>query len=177
VLCGGGGLLVVIAGGKAANDVSTKSSVVGPGASVKGGTHPTLFPTRGDRKAGDIEKNVGESIDVSGYTLTVTKAAFQQQMDSFQNKGYLLATVTISNRDTKAQSYNPFNWKLLTPTGTIIDPCFCSTQNALHSGDLAQGGSVSGTIAWEVGPAKGDYYVIWSDPGFGSERGVWKATV
>jgi len=181
LLCGAGGLLVVVAGGKAVNDaaneVATKNSVVAPGASVKGGTQPTLFPNRGDRKAGDIEKNIGESVEASGYTLTVNKAGFQQQISNFENKGYMLITVSIVNRDSKAQSYNPFNWKLLTPTGTIIDPCFCSTPNELESGDLAQGGSVSGNIPWETGPTKGDYYVIWDDPGFSSERGIWKVTI
>ena len=181
VLCGAGGLLVAVAGGKAvkdaADEVATQNSVVSPGASVKGGTHPTLFPNRADRKAGDIEKNVGESIEASGYTLVVNKAAFQQQINPFQDEGYLLVTAAITNRDTKAQPYNPFHWKLLTPTGTIIDPCFCSSPNELRSGDLAQGGAVSGNIVWEVGSAKGDFYVIWDDPGFGAERGVWKVTI
>lgn len=135
-----------------------------------------LFPDRPDKKDGDKERNVGEPADLSGYTTTVTAAAGQQQLSDFETEGYLVADVTLLNRDSSAQSYNTFDWKLITPSGTIIDPTF-SGEEQLGSGDLAEGGTISGKVIWEIGDTPGDYYVIY-DPDFGGDnRGVWKVTV
>lgn len=136
----------------------------------------TLFPGRPDAKKGDKERNIGSSADLSGYTVTVNAAGFQQEISQFEKKGYLVADVTIMNRDEKAQSYNSFEWKLVTPGGTIIDPTF-TTEDQLGSGDLVKGGTVSGKLHWEVGATKGDYYVIYDPTDLGSERAVWKTTV
>ena len=87
-----------------------------------------LFPGRPDIKKDDIERNMGGSVETSGYTATVTEAGFQQSLNQFEEEGYMVAQVTLLNRDTKAQSFNTFNWKLITPQGTIVDPCLCADQ-------------------------------------------------
>jgi hypothetical protein len=133
-----------------------------------------LYPGRPDVKKKDVERNIGEGAQVSGYTATVVKAAFQQQLTQFEKNGYMVADVTLLNRDSKAQSYNTFNWKLITPQGTIIDPCLCGKQ--LGSGDLVNGGNISGQLIWEVGAQKGDFYIIFDPPGIDEARGIWKAT-
>lgn len=174
-------LIVVIAaiaggGGDDSSEVATdspKTSSDSGGSSKEGNT---LFPGRPDAKKADIERNIGESAELSGYTVTVTKAGFQGEVSEFEKDGYLVADVTILNRDDKAQSYNVFEWKLITPAGQIIDPTFTSAKQ-LGSGDLAKGGTVSGQIVWEVGTQKGDFYVVYDPSDFGDERGVWKATV
>lgn len=135
-----------------------------------------LFPGRPDSKSADIERNIGQSAELSGYTATVTNAGFQGEVSDFENKGYLVADVTITNRDDDAQPYNTFEWKLITPGGQIIDPTFTST-GQLGSGDLVKGGTVSGKIVWEVGNQKGDFFVIYDPADFGDERAVWKATI
>lgn len=135
-----------------------------------------IFPNRPDEKDGDKERNIGQAADLSGYTVTVTAAGGQQQINEFQRDGYLVAQVTLLNRDKAAQAYNLFDWKLITPSGTIIDPCFgCGDQ--LGSGDLVQNGTISGQLVFETQNTPGDYYVIY-DPDFASDnRGVWKVTV
>lgn len=135
-----------------------------------------LFPNRPDEKDGDKERNVGEAADLSGYTTTVTAASRQQQVSDFETDGYLVADVTLLNRDSSAQPYNTFDWKLITPGGTIIDPTISSVEQ-LGSGDLAEGGTISGKLIWEIGETPGDYYIIY-DPDFGGDnRGVWKVTI
>ncbi len=107
----------------------------------------------------------------------MTTAGFQQQLSQFERDGYLVADVTLLNRDDQAQSYNPFYWKLITPQGQIIDPTFTST-GQLESGDLTKGGTVSGKLTWKVGGQKGDFYVIFDPPDLADDaRGVWKVTV
>ncbi len=146
-----------------------------PSANGQQSAEPDLFPNRPDEKPGDRERNIGEEARLSGYTVTVTDATFQQQLSEFETSGYLVASVTLSNRDEEAQPYNTFDWKLITPGGTIIDPYFGGEQ--LGSGDLVTGGSISGQLNWEVGNQAGDYYIIYDPPDFGNERAVWKVTL
>jgi hypothetical protein len=174
-------VISVIAGGsdddsKVATDGTTTTSGGSGGDSGGAKKANTLFPGRPDAKKSDIERNVGQSAELSGYTVTVGRAAFQGEVSQFEKDGYLVADVTILNRDDKAQSYNVFEWKLITPQGQIIDPTITSTKQ-LGSGDLAKGGTVSGQVIWEVGSQKGDYYVVYDPSDFGDERAVWKATI
>lgn len=154
------------------------AAIAGGGSNdKKGGSATTaskLFPGRPDVKKKDVEKNIGEGVQVSGYTATVSRAAFQQQLSQFKKNGYMVADVMLLNRDSKAQSYNTFNWKLITPQGTIIDPCLCGKE--LGYGDLVNGGTISGQLVWEVGTQKGDFYIIFDPPGFDEARGIWKVT-
>lgn len=127
-------------------------------------------------KKADIERNIGEAAELSGYTVTVVKAVFRGEVSEFEKDGYLAADVTLLNRDDKAQSYNVYEWKLITPAGQIIDPTITSAKQ-LGSGDLAKGGTVSGQVIWEVGSQKGPYYIVYDPSDFGEERGIWKATI
>ncbi len=135
-----------------------------------------LFGTRPDEKEDDKERNIGDSAELSGYTATVTAAAFQQRLSSIERDGYLVADVTLLNRDSDAQSYNTFEWKLITPSGTIVDPYIGGEQ--LGSGDLAgDGGEVAGQLIWEVGDTSGDFYIVYDPTDLGDDRAVWKFTI
>lgn len=140
------------------------------------GADEILFPGRPDAQKEDQERNIGDSAKFSGYTATVTAAGFQQTISDFEDKGYVVTEVTIENRDDKAQPYNIYDWKLQTPNGQVIDPRF-STADSLESGDLVEGGKVSGKVVFEVGDTKGDYYIIYKPDAFDSARGIWKVTV
>lgn len=144
-------------------------------ASGRDAQEEDLFPNRPDEKDGDKERNIGEEARLSGYTATVTAASFQPQLNEFEQDGYLVADVTLVNRDDRAQPYNTFDWKLITPGGTIIDPYPGGEQ--LGAGDLVAGGSISGQLIWEVGAEKGDYYIIYDPADFGEDRGVWRVTL
>jgi hypothetical protein len=134
-----------------------------------------LFPGRPDEKRGDKERVVGQAAELSGYTVTLASARFQPALSMFEDNGYLVAAVDVLNRDDQAQPYNTFEWKLITPGGTIIDPYFGGQQ--LGSGDLAQGGRKSGNVIWEVAGQRGDFYVIYDPLDTGSDRAVWKVTL
>jgi hypothetical protein len=157
------------------------AAVAGGGGGDDGGNGGSTeeskrFPDRADVKRNDKERNVGESADLSGFTVTVTQAGFRQELSPFEANGYLVADATLLNRDDRAQAYNPFHWKLITPQGQIIDPCFCGRQ--LGSGDLAQNGTISGQLIWEIGGQKGDFYVVFDPPDVADDaRGVWKVTL
>lgn len=138
---------------------------------------PKLFPGRVDSQKKDQELNVGESAKLSGYTTTVTALGFQQSVSEYENKGYVVAEVTIENRDEKTQAYNGGDWKIQMPTGQVIDTCFCGLgAETISYGDLVTGGKVSGEVIFEA-PSKGDYYLIYDPDAGDSARGIWKVTV
>ena len=178
VLIGVAALVVVGIAAAALGGGSDDDDGAGTGVESSGESQPrgnTLFPGRADVKDKDIERTIGQAAELSGYTATVTKVQFAGEISQFEKDGYLLADVDLLNRDDGAQSYNTFEWKLLTPNGQIIDPYLGGKQ--LGSGDLASGGTVSGQLIWEVGQTKGDFYVIYDPSDLGVERAVWKATI
>jgi hypothetical protein len=101
-------VIAAVAGG--GGDDNAEVATDGTTATSADGSEPTkgntLFPGRPDAKKADIERNIGQSAELSGYTVTVVKAAFQGEVSDFEEAGYLVADVTILNRDDKAQSYN-----------------------------------------------------------------------
>jgi hypothetical protein len=139
-------------------------------------TPDTVASDRADRQREDQEVAVGGSVRLSGYTATVVAAMFQPTLSEFEEQGYLVADVSVENRDDEAQPYNTFDWKLQTPNGQVIDPTFTSA-NQLGSGDLVKGGTVSGRVVWEIGATKGDFFVIYKPDVFDAARGIWKVTL
>ena len=173
------GLIVIgsMMGGGGSKDSNEDANAAANGATTQGtATDTKLFAGRVDAQREDKERNVGQSVDISGYTATVTAGAFQQSLNEFQKDGYVVADVTIANRDDRAQAYNLFDWKLQTPTGQVIDPTFSIDGGMLGSGDLVKGGSVTGKTTFKVGADKGDFYVIYKPDAFDSARGIWKVT-
>lgn len=139
-------------------------------------TPDTVATDRADRQREDQEVAIGDNVRLSGYTATVTAAEFQPTLSEFEDGGYLVAEVTVENRDDEAQPYNTFDWKLQTPNGQVIDPTFTSVEQ-LGAGDLVQGGTVNGSVVWEIGAAKGDFFVIYKPDPFDAARGIWKVTL
>lgn len=171
--------IIAISGGGGSDDAGSGTTSVASEAAT--GTTPTessarLFPGRADAQKEDQEREIGGEVRLSGYTTAVTGAAYQAELSMFEDEGYLVADVTVANRDQDAQSYNTFDWKLQTPSGQVVDPTFGSVDQ-LGSGDLVSGGQVAGKVLFEVGSEKGDFYVIYKPDPFDAARGIWKVTL
>jgi uncharacterized protein DUF4352 len=174
------GIIIIasVAGSSGSKDNSNSAqpgSVTQDTKATETGSNAKLFPGRVDAQRADKERNIGQSVELSGYTATVTAAGYQASVSDFEKGGYVVSDVTILNRDDRAQSYNTFDWKLQTPSGQVLDPTF-TTVNQLGSGDLVKGGSVAGKVVFEVGSQKGDFYIIYKPDAFDSDRGIWKVT-
>lgn len=169
--------IIVIASVASSGGKDDNSNTALPGAVTNPTSSETaLFPGRPDSQKSDKERNIGQGVELSGYTATVTAAGFKQSVSDFEKDGYVVVDVTILNRDSKAQPYNTFDWKLQTPNGQVIDPGITSGQS-VGSGDLVSGGNVSGQVVFEVGAQKGAFYIIYKPDAFNSDRGIWKVTV
>ncbi len=88
-----------------------------------------------------------------------------------------MADVTILNRNSDAQPYNQFDWKIQTPNGQVLDPAFTTVPNQLASGDLVGNGTVTGKVVFKVGTApQGQFFLIYKPDPFAADRGIWGVT-
>ena len=66
-------------------------------------------------------------------------------------KEFLIITINIKNNSSEKVSYNALDWKLTNSSGQENSETFTTNNNnALNSGDLAKGGVVTGTLAYEI---------------------------
>ena len=110
-----------------------------------------------DSAAQDTQENykVGDTVEMSGRTLKVNKVErskggeWNQAKDGYE---YVIVDVTIRNTGSSTVSYNVFDFSLQDSNGNITDQTFyTSDRNTdLSSGQLAPGGTVTGTIPFEA---------------------------
>jgi hypothetical protein len=170
------GIIVVfaIAGGSGEEEeTATKVS------SATAKTSTTENKTKQEETKTEPEKEefaVGEQVQLGDNVLTVTKVEksaggdFDKPKDGHE---YVIVTVEINNTGDENISYNPFDFKMSNSQGQIVDQAFTTvdTNTALQSGELAPGGKVSGTIAFEQ-PAGDKGLQLQYTPSFWSDKTI-----
>lgn len=97
---------------------------------------------------------VGEEVKLGDNVLIVNSVEKSNGSEWDKPKDgmeYVVVNVTIKNGGSSEISYNPFDFQMQNSQGQITDQAFTTinTDSALSSGNLAGGGQVSGTIAFE----------------------------
>ncbi|MFM1655530.1 DUF4352 domain-containing protein [Brevibacillus sp. B_LB10_24] len=108
--------------------------------------------TQQEQKAEEFK--VGDVVQMGDYKLAVDEVKKSAGSDFDKPKDgmeYVIVKVTIENGGSKNISYNPFDFKMSNSQGQITSQAFTTVDNntSLQSGELAPGGKVSGTIAFE----------------------------
>lgn len=122
------------------------------------------------------EFGVNEKVEFEGRVLEVMNiekssgSDFESPKDGHE---YVIVTVLIENNSDKEVSYNPFDFKMQNSQGQIESQTFTiiDSDTSLSSGDLAPGGSVTGTLVWEQ-PIDDDGLVLIFEPSFWSNKQV-----
>lgn len=132
------------------------------------------FADRADKQKGDVELLVGETGSIDGVNLTVTSAQYKTELDEFDTadsgKTYAVVTIKLDNTSNSTRSFNPYDFRIQTASGQVLDPAITGT-DTLDSGDLVAGGKVTGNIVYEVPVEQGHEYLIWK-PGAFSGRAI-----
>lgn len=120
------------------------------------------------------EFNVGDKVEFSGQIVEITKVEKSKGSDfdkPSEGKEYVIVHVSIENNSDKEISYNPFNFKMKNSNGQIETQSFTmvDSDTSLSSGDLAPGGNVSGTIAFEQ-PIDDEALQLFFEPGFWDDK-------
>jgi len=134
-------IAVAVGGGK-----GTSSMPAPAGATITTTAQPTA----------DSDKvyTVSEAASIAGCNMVVngvTKSNGTEYDTPQSGNEYVIVNVTISNSGKENLAYNPFYFKMQNSKGQITDTAFASVNQdtALNSGELAPGGSVTGTVVFE----------------------------
>lgn len=125
---------------------------------------------------GKTEFGVNEEIEFENRIIEVTDIEYSQGGDFDTPKDgmeYVIVTVSITNNSDDELSYNPFHFKMQNSNGQIESQTFTivDSDTSLSSGDLASGGNVSGTIAFEQPVDDPDLKLIF-EPSFWTNKRV-----
>lgn len=124
----------------------------------------------------ETEFGIGEKVELDGQVVEVTEVE-RSSGDDFdkpkEGHEYVIVHILIENNSDDEISYNPFNFKMKNSNGQIEDSVFTmvDSDTALSSGELAPGGNVSGTLAFEQ-PVDDDELQLIFEASFWSDKKV-----
>lgn len=126
-------------------------------------------------KDNDVVGQAGAPVTIGDATVTSAPIA---KGDATFGKTICTAT-TLSNGSKETISFNAFDWKLQTPSGTIVTTGFAGSKNMLSSGEIAPGGKASGDVCFDNKNAEAGQFVVLYEPVFSffSDRAAWINTL
>lgn len=142
--------VIVVAGiaGGAGNDESSNGGSESNNTVSSGQTN--------DKKSEEVKEfyAVGEEVKLGDNVLivnSVEKSSGSEWDKPKDGNEFVVVNVTIINGGSSEISYNPYDFKMQNSQGQITDQAFTTidTETSLSNGELAGGGQVSGTIAFE----------------------------
>lgn len=139
-----------------------------PAAAAPAPAAEAAFP---GAKKDDVVGQAGAPLKVGDATVTSAPIA---NGDATFGKTICTAT-TLSNGSKETISFNAFDWKLQTPSGTILNPGFTGSKNTLNSGEIAPGGKASGDVCFDNKNGEAGQFVVLYEPVFSffSDRAAW----
>jgi hypothetical protein len=104
----------------------------------------------------------------SGAVITAT---WSQQSVNGDND--ICGDITYKNLNSSTLDYNPLDWRLQSPEGSVFD---MNLDGSLNSGTLIKDGSVTGTVCFDNPGQSGTYVGIYKPDFFSAKRGIWLFT-
>lgn len=160
-------------GGAATQENQDPAQQAAPAPTIDsaGSGDPTSTTTYNGIQKGDVAVNAGESITAKGVTIASSALASGNDV-----LGPTACTgVTIQNNSGKELDFNIMEFKLLSPSGTIVNAGFAGSHNIIQPGALIDGGSTSGDVCFDTDLAGGGQFVVLYEPLFSSsqKREAW----
>lgn len=178
-------LLVIIVITTAANSGNKSSSATGPIGSSPASTQPSPAqaspaqaspaeaapPAFPGAKSSDVVGKGGSALKIGDATVTSTPL-----VNGDAALGPTLCTsVSLQNASKDTLSFNIFDWKLQSPTGTILTSGLSGSDNMLSTGEIAPGGTAKGDVCFDNKQTAPGQYVVLYQPTFSffSNRAAW----
>jgi hypothetical protein len=120
---------------------------------------------------------VGSTITENGVSCTLVSVHVIQGDGSIEpdaGKEFIVVTVKIVNRSGREFDYNPFDFHTESGSGNITDhellpPTTYTGKNELKAGTLADGGTVTGDMVFQVGIGDHKAALTWQPGVFGNK--------
>jgi hypothetical protein len=122
------------------------------------------------KQAEDHVADAAGRIRLSGFTVTVPK--WEKSTEEFGGRKLVCGTVSLLNRDSRAQRYSEFDWRVQSPNGDVKNVTI-TMQDTLGTGDLISNGTKAGRVCFEDPGVPGQYVAIWKPDVFNAARGIW----
>lgn len=121
---------------------------------------------------------LGEVAELKEVSLQVTGIEYSQGSEYDKPKAdyeFAIVNVSIKNTSESTQSYNVYNFSIQNGNGQIESQAFTTinSDSALGSGEIAPGGAVSGSIAFEVPKNDSALKLLFSDNIFSDKNIVF----
>lgn len=111
-----------------------------------------------DAPASYTDLAVGTSVDLENG-LSVSVDAVQTDLSNYDGSTVVGVQVTYTNNGDESVDYNPYDWKGEDAQGAQeYNTYYSDSSNALNSGSLASGGTVTGTVYFEGDTVKALYF-------------------
>lgn len=122
-------------------------------------------------KDSDVVGKAGASLKIGEATVTSAPLAAG---DATLGKTVCTA-VKLNNGSDETIAFNIFDWKLQSPSGTILNSGFAGSNSMLSSGEIAPGGSASGDVCFDNKRDEKGTFVVLYEPVFSffSDRAAW----
>lgn len=139
----------------------------------------TVDVERESREEGDVEGAVGDELEVYGVMATVTSIERVESFSEIDNRGYIVATVEMTNPTNSSVDYNRTDWQLEKPDGTTSNTTNVSGEAQLQDDTLPAGASVEGTVIFTAGDLDGQFAILFEpatlrpEDELETERAVW----
>ncbi|MBN9736175.1 MULTISPECIES: DUF4190 domain-containing protein [unclassified Pseudonocardia] len=164
-------ILWVAAFGSAVDSASSgavPSAASVPAAGSDAGAASAAFP---GATANDVVGNGGDTLTVGDMQISATAL---EPGDSTLGQT-LCSTVTYTNTGSSTGSFNGgFDWQLQDPNGAALMSSLLGSDQILSAGQLAPGGTTSGTVCFDrPSGSAGQYVMLYNPMSFSSERGAW----
>ena len=105
-----------------------------------------------------FDLTVGTKVDLDNG-LSVSVDSIDTSLVNYDGSSITAVAVTYTNNGEESASYNMYDWKGQDANGAAeTSTIFVDGPEPLNSGDLAAGGTVSGSLFFEAGTVKALYY-------------------
>ncbi len=142
----------------------------------------TVIPEveRSERKEGDKEAKVGQTLQVHEMDVTVVEVGRKDSYSANLTAGYVWAKVRIENKRGGKTQYSRLDWRLERPDKESVGRVPIEGQEQMVEGDMPEAGRAEGMLIFEAGkqPA-GQFALVYAprhhrleDPTT-LQRGVW----
>jgi hypothetical protein len=162
-------------------------TVLGAGCVIPGteeSTNATIDVERDNRQDGDVEAQVGDTIEVYGITATVVEVGRVDAYNELDNSGYIWARVQVENGTNREVNFHRRHFRLEKPDGNVSNTANISTESQIEGGTSARsnvlrpGETREGQVIYTAGDLEGQFALLYipespsSDP-LDRQRGVW----
>lgn len=142
---------------------------------------PTIIQgaERTDRKEGDKEAKVGQTLQVHELDVTVTEVGRRDAYSPNENAGYIWAKVKYENKRGGETKYSRLDWQLERPDKTSTSRVPIAGEEQLVGGDILPGGTAEGLLIFEARDLEGQFALVYAprhhrlDDPTTLQRGVW----